>query len=127
MRKWLKYMLALMVAAIFWNCKEDLASTSVPDNSPLSRTRYEALCEKNISPAESELCLPHQISYTSPSQVQTTARRVSNYNRTNIEYAKSGRIINTGLIYFIQRKSIIIHASFIEPAHKLLYLGRLII
>jgi hypothetical protein len=43
------------------------------------------------------------------------------------EFAKSGKVVNAGLRYVTQTKSIILHSSLIEPAHKLIYLGKLII
>ena len=126
MRKWLKYLLPLIVAIAFWDCKDNQLST-VPEKIPASQAISEAVCDNTISSSESELCLPRQISYASSSRVQTTARRTTSYGRTNVEFAKSGKIFNAGLRYIIQRKSVIIHSSLIEPSHKLLYLGKLII
>jgi hypothetical protein len=42
-------------------------------------------------------------------------------------FAKSGRIENAGIRFFVQRKSITRHSSLIEPSHRLLSLGKLII
>ena len=126
MRRWLKYLLPLMVAVAFWNCKDNLLST-VPEEVHATQAICDAVCDNIISTSESELCLPRQVSYTSSSRVQTTARRTTGYSRDNIEFTKSGKIINAGLRYFIQTKSILIHSSLVEPAHKLLYLGKLII
>ena len=124
MRRWLKYLLPLMVAIAFWNCKDSFAG---PEDVVMSQTICETVCDNIISQSESELCLPRQISYASPSRVQTAPRRTTGYSRYNVEFAKSGKIINAGLRYSIQRKSIIIHSSLIEPFHKLLCLGKLII
>ena len=126
MRSWLKYLLPLVVAVAFWNGKDNLLST-VPEEIISTQTICDAVCDNVISTSESELCLPRQVSYTSSSRVQTTARRTTGYSRDNVEFTKSGKIINAGLRYFIQTKSILIHSSLVEPAHKLLYLGKLII
>jgi hypothetical protein len=126
MKRWLKYLLPLVVAVAFWNGKDNLLST-VPEEIISTQTICDAICDNVISTSESELCLPRQVSYTSSSRVQTTARRTTGYSRDNIEFTKSGKIINAGLRYFIQTKSILIHSSLVEPAHKLLYLGKLII
>lgn len=126
MRIWLKYLLPLMVAVVFWNGKDNLLST-VPEEIIATQTICDAVCDNVISTSESELCLPRHVSYTSSSRVQTTARRTTGYSRDNVEFTKSGKIINAGLRYFIQTKSILIHSSLVEPAHKLLYLGKLII
>ena len=126
MKRWLKYLLPLMVAVAFWNCKDNVLST-VPEETFATQAICDAVCDNIISTSESELCLPRQVSYTSSSRVQTTARRKTGYSRDNVEFTKSGKIINAGLRYFIQTKSILIHSSLVEPAHKLLYLGKLII
>ena len=126
MKKWLTYLLPLMVVTLFWNCKDNRTSTS-PDKPALVNTISETVCDNVIYASESELCLPRQISYASPSRIQSSTRRTTGHNRVNFEFTKSGKLINAGLRYFIQTKSILIHSSLIEPAHKLLYLGRLII
>ena len=126
MKRWLTYLLPLMVIALFWNCKDNLTSTS-PEKAPLVHAISETVCDNLIYASESELYLPRQISGASPSRIQTSVRKSTGYSRVNFEFAKSGKLINAGLRYFVQTKSILIHSSLIEPAHKLLYLGKLII
>lgn len=126
MRKWLKYLLPMIVMAVFWNCNDSLVST-VPEKASASQVFCEEVSCSIISSSESELCLPRQISYASPLRVVNSARRTNSCSRVNFEFSKSGKVINASLRYFIQRKTIIIHSSLIEPSHKLLYLGKLII
>ena len=126
MRKWTKYLLPLIVAVAFWNYEDSVLSV-VPEEVPVSQLVSEAVCGTIVSSSESEICLPRQVSYASPSRVQNTARRTTGYSRINVEFAKSGKVINAGLTYFIQNKSITIHSSLTEPSHKLLCLGILII
>ena len=125
MRNLLKYMLLIMVAAVFGHA--DLSACSEPETTAAEMAVYAVTSDANISAADSELCLPRQVSFSSGIRVQSTARRTNCAQRNNLEFAKSGKIINAGQQYFIQRKSIIVHSSLIEPAHKLLYLGKLII
>lgn len=126
MRKWTKYLLPLIVAVAFWNYEDNVLSI-VPEDASASQMICEAVCDTSISSPESEICLPRQVSYASPSRVQNIARRTTGYSRINVEFAKSGKVINAGLTYFIQNKSITIHSSLTEPSHKLLCLGILII
>ena len=125
MRNILKYLILVIVAAVFghadFSAFSDLGTTT-EDNSIQS-----ALYETCIWASDSELCLPRQESFTNSIRVQSTARRTNCVQRNSLEFTKSGKIINAGQQYFIQRKSIIIHSSLIEPAQKLLYLGKLII
>lgn len=126
MRKRLKYLLLMMVAFAFWNCNDNLLST-VSEEDFATQSLCESVRDNIISSSESELCLPRQISYASQSRVQQNARRVNTYSKTGVEFTKSGKLINAGLRYFIQKKSIVLHSSLMEPSHKLLYLGILII
>lgn len=125
MKRLLKYLLSLMIVAVFWNCKDETLS-AVPQPYDV-QTIEESVCDNVISASESELCLPRQVSYANPSVARTTARRTAGCSRVNAEFAKAGKIINTGLRYSIQTKSILIHSSLMKPAQKLLYLGVLII
>lgn len=124
MKKILTYLLSFVAVALFWGCKDNLTS---PDKAPLVPAISETVCDNVIYSSESELCLPRQISYASSSRIQTSARRPSSHGRVNFEFAKSGKLITAGLRYFIQTKSILTNSSLIEPSHKLLYLGKLII
>ena len=126
MRKRLKYLLLMMVAFAFWNCNDNPLST-VSEEDFATQSLCESVHDNIISSSESELCPARQISYAGPSRTQTSARRTAGYARVNVEFAKSGKLINSGLRYFIQTKSILLHSTLIEPAYKLLYLGKLII
>ena len=126
MKKLLKYIFPVIVAVAFAG-SADGAGFQAADGYPENRSIYTGTYQTTLSESESEPCLPRQISYANQSQVQTSARRTAGNSRINVEFAKSGKVVNSGLRYFIQRKSIIIHSSLVEPANKLLYLGKLII
>ena len=86
-----------------------------------------AVCSHGISAADSELCLPRQVSFAGPLRVQSGARRTGGVQRTGLEFAKAGKIINSGIRYYIQKKALINHSSLTEPMHVLLSQGKLII
>lgn len=125
MRNILKYLFLAIVAAVLGHA--DFSVISDIDATVEESSIQSALYETSISASDSELCLPRQVSFTNTIRLQSTARRTNCAQRNNLEFTKSGKIINAGQQYFIQRKSIIVHSSLIEPAHRLLYLGRLII
>lgn len=125
MGKMLKYLFPLIAALALWNCADEPASSVNEEAAAVSFS--EPVCHANISASESQLCLPRQVSFASPQTLQGTARRTNSVHRNNLEFAKSGRILNAGLICFVQRKSLIIHSSLLEPSNKLLCLGQLII
>lgn len=126
MGKFLKYLLSAIVVLAFWNCTDKSAPT-VAEGSAVTMSIEETAYQTNISESESELCLPRQVSFANSNRVQSTARRSTGTNRNNIEFTKSGRVLNSGIRYFVQRNSIISHSTLVEPAHRLLYLGKLII
>lgn len=123
--KLLKYLLPVVVFAVFSYSTD----VSVPETMEdfLREYAVEAASQDSVSPAETELCLPRQISVANTLRVQNTARRTNCSFRTGIEFTKSGKVINAGLRYFIQRNSILTYSSMTEPSSILLSLGRLII
>lgn len=126
MTRLLKYLLSFIVAAAFWSgadVQTHAASAEVADGHFLN----EAINATSISASEAELCVPRQVSFANTQQVQSTARRTTSIQRNNLEFAKSGKVINAGVKYFIQRISIITHSSLVKPGYRLLCLGKLII
>lgn len=126
MKRLLKYLLPVIAVLALWNCMGTSVSADT-GNAAAAMSLEETVYQTVISESQSELCLPRQISVASCQRIQSGARRTVGSGRNNIEFTKSGKIINADIRYFVQKKSIIIHSSLIEPAHRLLYLGKLII
>ena len=126
MKNLLKYLVLVFATALFWNCA-DKSLSSVPGEGIPDMAAIEGTVHTSISETDSELCLPRQISFANSYRAQSTVRRTNTAHRNNIEFAKAGKIVNPGLRYAIQTQSIIIHSSLMEPSHRLLCLGRLII
>lgn len=126
MKKLLKYLLPLIVVVAFWNSSDSSMSTVSEDIADYAEL-IQSVSGTSLSASDSEFCPPRQVSYAGPQKVQNTTRRASSVQRNNLEFAKSGKVINAGLQYFIQIKSIIVHSSLIAPAARLLSLGKLII
>lgn len=126
MTRLLKYLLPFIAAVVFWNCS-DAHVSSISEASLPDMAFQEAALQTNISASDSELCLPRQVSFAGSQRVQSTSRRTSSVQRNNLEFIRSGKVINAGLRYFLQRKSIIVHSTQIDPANRLITLGQLII
>lgn len=127
MKKLLKYLLPLIVAAAFWNQADTRHEFSVSEEAAVCMHIDQTSRHSDISEYQHEFCLPRQVSFGSTQRVQNAPRRTTGFNRNNLEFAKSGKVINAGLRFFIQQKSIIVHSSLLEPSFRLLYLGKLII
>lgn len=126
MKNLLKYLLFFLVAATFVNCT-DKSVSSVSDETEAGMSLIESLNHTNISASDSELCIPRQEQIVNSQRIQSTTRRTNHVHRSSAVFAKSGKVMNAGLRYFVQQKSIIIHSTLMEPTHRLLSLGKLII
>ncbi|MBQ8812851.1 MAG: hypothetical protein IJZ70_11175 [Bacteroidales bacterium] len=81
----------------------------------------------SFSSPDSDLSVPRQIT-TGTTYMQSNARRTqSTHTRPMLEVVKAGKALNVSVVYSVQRKSVIINTSVVEHAHKLVYLGKLII
>lgn len=127
MKKLLKYLIPLILATAFWNCADAKNELPVSEEAAACMRIDETSRQSDISETQHEFCLPRQVSFGNTQRVQNAPRRTTGLNRNNLEFAKSGKVINAGLRFFIQQKSIIVHSSLIEPSYRLLCLGRLII
>ena len=126
MKRLLKYIFLIIVAAAFWS-GEDITAHTFADDIQQESVFNKASVSTSVSATESEFCIPRQASFANTQQVQCSARRTNSAQRSNLEFAKSGKVINAGITYLIQKTSLITHSSQIEPAHRLLSLGKLII
>lgn len=126
MKKLLKYLLFFLAAAVLWG-EADKEMSSVTAEDVADIVMEKAISGTDISQSDHEFSLPRQTSFANSQRAQSSVRRTNSVHRNNTEFAKSGKVVNAGLRYVTQTKSIILHSSLIEPALKLIYLGKLII
>jgi hypothetical protein len=126
MKQFLKYLLLLVVAAVLWGSADD--AVSAPSVQNMEEIVFNgSITPTSVSAQEHQCNLPRQTSIVNAPSVQNAARRTSTFQRNNLEFTKSGKVINSGLRYFIQLQSVIVHSSLAEPGNMLLCLRRLII
>ena len=126
MKKLLKYLLFFLAAAVLWGAS-DKEMSSVTAEDVADMVLEKAISSTDLSQSDYQFSLPRQTSFANSQRAQSSVRRTNSVHRNNTEFAKSGKVVNAGLRYVTQTKSIILHSSLIEPAHKLIYLGKLII
>lgn len=126
MKKLLKYLLFFLAAAVLWGAA-DKEMSSVTAEDVADMVLEKAISSTDLSQSDYQFSLPRQTSFANSQRAQSSVRRTNSVHRNNTEFAKSGKVVNAGLRYVTQTKSIILHSSLIEPAHKLIYLGKLII
>ena len=125
MLKILKYLLPLFVVAAICGGTEDRVADVHEDF--MSEVSLDAVgCQNSISETESDLCLPRQITSGTNTNVQNAVRRTHSAQRSSLEFAKAGKIINAGIKY-LPTSIILFRSALYEPASRLSALGRLII
>ena len=123
----LKYLLLSIVALAFhMGAKGDLtAHDNVQDYDYASA--YTASLNVSIATPTTDICIPRQVSTVTVPRLQSNSNRHETSHRQNHEVVKSGKTINSSLQYVVQKQSLILHSSLMEPANKLVSLCRLII
>ena len=125
MWKTLKYLLPLLVVAVLCGATGERVADVQEDF--MSEAYLDAVdCQNSISQTESDPCLPRQITSSTNTNIQNAARRTSGAQRSTLEFAKAGKVINAG-IRCLTRNIIIFRSALYEPASRLSALGRLII
>lgn len=125
MKNLLKYLLPFIVVAAF--AGGSAGSSSACDEEKVSGFSIDAATYTvSLSSAESDFCLPRQVSNVNTCRIQGNSRRTENVQRQGFEFIKSGKVINAGIRYFIQKNSIT-HSSHFVPAYRVISLGKLII
>ena len=125
MKNLLKYLLLSLVALAFhMGAKGDMfAHEDIQDYA----SAYTASLNVSITAPTTDICIPRQVSTVSVPRLQSNSNRHETSHRQNCEVVKSGKTINATLRYVVQKQSLIIHSSLMEPANKLASLCRLII
>lgn len=125
MWKTLKYLLPLLVVAVLCGATGERVADVQEDF--MSEAYLDAVdCQNSISQTESDPCLPRQITSGTNTNVQNAVRRTNTVQRSSLEFAKAGKVINAGIRY-LTRNIIIFRSALYEPASRLSALGRLII
>ena len=127
MKNLLKYLLLSIVALAFHlGAKGDLFAHEEVQDYDYAST-YTTSLNVSITTPKTDICIPRQVSTVTVPRLQSNSNRHETGHRQNYEVVKSGKTINSCLRYCVQKKSLIIHSSLMEPANKLVSLCRLII
>ena len=126
MGKLLKYLFPLIFVAFFWNCTDKVLAPG-SEESVADAVSGVAAYHSGISTQESEFSLPRQVSIGNTQNIQGAPRRTGGAHRSSVEFTRAGKVFNAGIRYFVQTRSVITHSSMMEPAFRLIRLGRLII
>ena len=127
MKNLLKYLLLSLVALAFhMGAKDDMFAHEDIQDYDYASTCTASLNVGRTAPT-TDICIPRQVSTVTVPRLQSNSNRHETSHRQNCEVVKSGKTINAALRYVVQKQSLIIHSSLMEPANKLASLCRLII
>lgn len=120
MKNLLKYLLVFVIVAFFH---------AAGRTAPISSSIYmeDIVFADSFSSPDAEFSVPRQIQLTGSSRVQCSSRRTTSIQRTVSEFLKSGKSFNISSLNSVGRGNIVVNTSVIEHAHKLVYLGKLVI
>lgn len=128
MNRLLKYLFFLILIVV-------VSNTTVRDEDALSQETFVGNSQvEEESDYITFASLDQLFSTTLPVSSSATARLQggvkrpnNNVHKHNYTFLKAEKIIKTGIKYFIQNSTIIIHSALAEPAHRLIVLCKLII
>ena len=126
MLKILKYLFVIIVAAAVWSGADSAVEDILQERLDELSLEYVD-CRTVVSEQGSEPCLPRQVTTTSVHHAQAGLRKSNNVQKNKFEFIKSGKVMNAGVRFIIQNRSIILNSSRCEPGHILLSQGRFII
>lgn len=126
MKSLLKYLFPIAVIVALCNVT-GISDSSSQDGSIGGFPKEEISFADSFSAPVSELSLPRQISLSGSARFHGNARRTVSIHRSAVGFIKSGKAFNISVFYSVHRESVIVNTSVIEHAHKLVYLGKLII
>ena len=116
----------IFVTAAFVCCADGLDS-AVPQ-IPADDYASEVSCYySDLSTSDSDIYLPRRSSTTNTCRLQSITKRTHNAFKNNFEFIKAGKIICAVTGSSVLQESLNIRVSFIEPAQRLISLGKLII
>lgn len=130
MKNALRCLLPLLFVAMFFLCGADecapvLRTTeTVVVNSDDDSQSLESL---KSFPAESDIHLPRRLSGVTAPRLQSVVKRIGSTYKFNLEFIKSGKVVYAGFESSVYKESLNIGYLFVEPCHRLIRLGKLVI
>ena len=130
MKNGLRYLLPLLFVAMVLFCSVgecvrllQTTETVVVD----SEDDVQSLESLESFASESDLQLPRRISGVGAPHFQSTVKRTGNTYKNNLEFLKAGKVVYAGFESHVHKESLNIGYLFVEPCHRLIRLGKLVI
>ena len=130
MKNALRCLLPLLFVAMFFLCGADECAPALRTTETVvvnSDDDSQSLESLKSFPAESDIHLPRRLSGVTAPRLQSVVKRIGSTYRFNIEFIKSGKVVYAGFESSVYKESLNIGYLFVEPCHRLIRLGKLVI
>lgn len=127
MKRFLKYLIfSILAVALYKVSGESGVSSSVPE--PFSGSSIESVeLTTFLSEPQNDFCLPRQITYSSPARLKSGSRRTENVLRQNVQFVKSGSVVNPSVRLLVQHYSTTSFSSLSDPSARLVRMRKFVI
>ena len=130
MKNALRCLLPLLFVAMFFLCGADECAPVLRTTETVvvnSDDDLQSLESLKSFPAESDIHLPRRLSGVTAPRLQSVVKRIGSTYKFNLEFIKSGKVVYAGFESSVYKESLNIGYLFVEPCHRLIRLGKLVI
>jgi len=130
MKNALRCLLPLLFVAMFFLCGADECAPALSTTETVvvnSDDDSQSLESLKSFPAESDIHLPRRLSGVTAPRLQSVVKRIGSTYKFNLEFMKSGKVVYAGFESSVYKESLNIGYLFVEPCHRLIRLGKLVI
>lgn len=130
MKNALRCLLPLLFVAMFFLCGADECAPALRTTETVvvnSDDDSQSLESLKSFPAESDIHLPRRLSGVTAPRLQSVVKRIGSTYKFNLEFIKSGKVVYAGFESSVYKESLNIGYLFVEPCHRLIRLGKLVI
>ena len=130
MKNALRCLLLLLFVAMFFLCGADECAPVLRTTETVvvnSDDDLQSLESLKSFPAESDIHLPRRLSGVTAPRLQSVVKRIGSTYKFNFEFIKAGKVVYAGFESSVYKESLNIGYLFVEPCHRLIRLGKLVI
>lgn len=127
MKNLLKYLLPFVAIVAFCGAASGFCASSDESEPSCLLPIETGVCQASFTTTGSAVCVPTQVSCTGSVRAEESARRTEHAHKSHFVFVKSGKIISSGIGHSVHKNGFVISTAVTEHAHKLIYLGKLIL
>lgn len=127
MKKLLTYLLFVIIAAITFIGEASETNSGIVPGLEGNAIAVSVSHTSDSWVSDASLYLPVQSSGTNVFRVPSIFQRTHTVHKNPFEFIKVNKMALTGIRHFINKKSLIVYATFIKSAHRLACLGKFLI